>query len=383
MKIQIISFFVVLLSFQSCQEPKAEVQEKPIETFFSKNQKAFQKKIDNKQIDLFLLKNKTGMEATITNYGARVVSLTAPDRNGNMKDIVAGFSSLQGYLFANEKYFGATIGRYGNRIANGEFSLDDQAYRLAKNNGDNHLHGGIKGFHAIPWDAKQVDDQTIELKHFSKDKEEGYPGNLNITLTYHLSDQNELQINYSANTDKKTVVNLTHHSFFNLAGEGNPSILNHELQINASRYTPVNKGLIPTGELASVQDTPFDFNSPTKIGARIKTDHEQIQFGLGYDHNYVLDRNDPEVIQAATVYEPTSGRVMEIYTNEPGLQFYSGNFLSGRDKGKSGKPYPFRSSFCLETQHFPDSPNQVGFPSTVLNPGETYRSYCGYRFSVR
>jgi len=295
-----------------------------------------------------------------------------------------GYNSLQGYLFSNEKYFGATIGRYGNRIGNASFTIDDQTYSIAKNNGEHNLHGGIKGFHAQIWDVTQIDDSTLELRYLSKDKEEGFPGNLTITLTYQLTNKNELSIDYKATTDQKTIVNLTHHSFFNLAGEGNPSILQHQLQINADQYTPVDKGLIPIGEHASVEGTPFDFRKPFAIGKRIGNDQEQIRRGRGYDHNFVLNKTTGnDLSSAATAYDPTSGRVMEVLTTEPGLQFYSGNFLAGKDIGKSGTPYPFRSSFCLETQHFPDSPNQSNFPSTILNPGETYNSVCIYKFSAK
>ncbi len=379
----IIPFFLLVFILSSCQESKPEVEKEIKPTFYEANRQAFQKTLDNKSVDLFLIQNSKGMEATITNYGARIVSLTAPDRNGKYEDIVTGFKTLQAYLFANEKYFGATIGRYGNRIANGAFELDGQIYTIAKNNGDNNLHGGIKGFHAQVWDARQIDKGTLELKYFSKDTEEGFPGNLQITLTYMLGDDNELKIDYKASTDQKTIVNLTHHSFFNLAGEGHPSILNHELQINANHYTPVDTNLIPTGEIAPVEGTPFDFRTPFTIGARITKDVEQIRFGGGYDHNFVLNQSKAVISKAATVYEPSSGRVMEVFTNEPGLQFYSGNFLSGKDAGKKGKPYPYRSAFCLETQHYPNSPNQSNFPTTVLNPGTQYKSVCVYAFSAR
>jgi aldose 1-epimerase len=382
MKLQIITLFLLILIISSCQESKPEVKEKPASTFYNINRPAFQKELHDKKVDLFLIRNNKGMEATITNYGARVVSLTASDKNGKFEDVVLGYNTFQDYLFGNESYFGTTTGRYANRIANAQFSLDGVTYNLARNNGDNHLHGGIKGFNAVVWDTKQLGDSTLELKYFSEDGEENYPGNLSVTVTYSLTDDNELKINYYATTDQKTIVNLTNHSYFNLAGEGNPSILNHELQINANYYTPTDKGLIPTGEMAKVEGTPLDFRTAKKIGERIDSDFEALKFGGGYDHNFVLNQSKAAIAKAATVYEPNSGRVLEVYTDEPGIQFYTGNFLTGREVGKSGKAYPYRSAFCLETQHFPDSPNKPEFPTTVLNPGETYTSVCIYKFSV-
>ncbi|HTH38957.1 MAG TPA: aldose epimerase family protein, partial [Pyrinomonadaceae bacterium] len=283
-------------------------------------------------------------------------------------------------------FFGALIGRYGNRIGKGKFSIDGKEYSLATNNGENHLHGGINGYDKVVWKARPSTDSSganLELTYLSPDREEGYPGTLNIKVVYTLTENNELKIVYSATTDKATVVNLTHHSYFNLAGAGNNSILDHVLTLNASRFTPTDAGSIPSGELRSVQGTPFDFRKPHSMGERINDDDEQLKFGKGYDHNWVLDKKGKALTSAATVYEKTTGRVMEVLTTEPGIQFYSGNFLDGSIKGKDGQDYPRRSGFCLETQHYPDSPNKKKFPSTVLLPGQRYSQTTIYRFSVR
>jgi aldose 1-epimerase len=350
------------------------------------NKSAFDTILDGKQVSLYTLKNARGLEASITNYGGKVVSLLVPDREGRMTDVVLGFSNIHDYLKTSEPYFGALIGRYGNRIKNGACVVNGQTLHLQKNNGSNHLHGGTKGFNAVVWEAEQTDAQTLQLKYLSKDGEEGYPGNLNVTVVYQLTDNNELKITYTATTDKPTLVNLTHHSFFNLHGEGNGTINDHLLTIHAEQYTPVDAGLIPTGQLAAVQNTPFDFLKPKAIGTDLQTHNQQLEYGNGYDHNFVLS---PEKIStgslvfAARVDEPISGRIMEVWTDQPGLQFYGGNFLNGKEKGKCGRPYIFRSAFCLEAQHFPDSPNQPAFPSTVLNPGQTYHATCVYRFSTQ
>jgi aldose 1-epimerase len=339
---------------------------------------------NGKKVDLYTLQNKDGLRIDITNYGGRIVSLFTPDKNGVFDDIVTGYHSLEEYLNSNEVYFGALIGRYGNRIANGRFSLDGIDYSLATNNGTNHLHGGPSGFHNVVWDAEQVNDHILKLTYLSAHMEEGYPGNLSVVVFYSLTNENELVTEYEATTDKPTVINLTNHAFFNLAGEGQKTINNHLLKINADFYTPVFENLIPTGHIEPVADTPFDFRDFTPIGERLQSDHPQLQYGLGYDHNYMLrdTMKGREIIYAASVYEPISGRMMDVYTTEPGLQFYGGNFLNGSDTGKRGEPYLHRSSFCLETQHFPDSPNQPQFPSTVLRPGEVFRSKTIYRFSV-
>ena len=342
----------------------------------------FEREIDGKQVKLFTLKNHSGMVAQITNYGGKVVALWTADKKGHYEDIVLGYSNISDYLNSNEKYFGALIGRYGNRIANGKFALNGKEYDLAKNNGLNHLHGGNKGFESAVWDAKQVDGQTLELRYVSKNMEEGYPGNLNVKVIYKLSDNNDLKIEYWASTNAPTVINLTHHSFFNLKGAGNGTINNHLLQINAAYYTPVDEGLIPTGKITTVENSPFDFQKMTAIGARVDTENQQLKYGLGYDHNFVLNQKLEGLNYAAKVIEPISGRTIEVYTNEPGLQFYGGNFLNGKAIGKNDKAYEYRTAFCLETQHFPDSPNNMHFPTTKLNPGEKYYSICLYKFSV-
>ena len=345
------------------------------------NQSDFQKNIDGKKTDLFVLKNKNGLVCEITNYGARVVSLWVPDINDNFDDIVLGFDNIENYISANEKYFGATIGRYGNRIRDGKFIINDKEYYLEKNNGPNHLHGGNKGFNDVIWEAEQINEQILEFKYFSKNMEEGYPGNLDIKVIYNLNDYNELKIEYFAKTDESTYVNLTHHSFFNLLGAGNNTVNDHFLYINANSFTPVDETLIPTGEIKLVSNTPFDFTAPTKIGKRINHDNDQLKFGNGYDHNFVLNNSNSKEILAARVIEKKSGRILEIYTNEPGMQFYGGNFLNGTI-GKHNKTYKKRSALCLETQHFPNSPNQKNFPNTMLKPNEEYYSICIYKFST-
>jgi len=346
---------------------------------------SFSSVVDDKKVGLFTLENESGMRVDITNHGGRIVSLLVPDKNGVFDDVVTGYHSLDEYLVTNEPYFGSLIGRYGNRIANGQFSIGNKVYQLAINNEPNHLHGGPGGFHNVVWETNPLADNSLKLSYLSPDGEENYPGNLKVTVTYSLTNANELIIEYEAVTDTPTVVNLTNHAFYNLAGEGNRPIHDHLLIINADHYTPVDQNLIPTGEIAPVAGTPFDFTTRRAIGERIEEDHPQIVFGNGYDHNYVLNKNmeTPDKPQlAATVIEPGSGRRMDVYTTEPGIQFYSGNFLDGSETGKRGEIYNFRTSFCLETQHFPDSPNQPNFPSTLLLPGETYRQVTKMVFSV-
>jgi len=343
----------------------------------------FGKTADGKNVEIYTLTNDKGVEARIMNYGGIVVSLKVPDNKGQLGDVVLGFDDLENYLKRNP-FFGAITGRYGNRIAKGRFTLNGTEYKLAVNNGENHLHGGIKGFDKQIWKAKQLTTRlgpALELSYVSKDGEEGYPGKLSVTVTYTLTNDNSLRIDYVATTDKDTVVNLTNHSYFNLAGGGD--ILNHQVLISADKFTPVDAGLIPTGELRDVKGTPFDFTAMTAIGARIDSSDEQIVFGKGYDHNWVFSRWDKTLRQQATVYEPTTGRVMEVFTTEPGVQFYTGNFLDGTLTGKGGKVYQKRSGFCLETQHFPDSPNKPNFPTTVLKKGETYKTTTLYRFSAK
>jgi aldose 1-epimerase len=342
----------------------------------------FGKSRDGQVVDLYMLTNGAGMEVAITNYGGIVVSVKTPDRRGQLADVVLGFDNFEGYL-QNVPYFGALIGRYGNRIAAGRFALNGREYHVPQNNGPNSLHGGLKGFDKQVWNAKEIrntDAPALELTYLSKDGEEGYPGNLSATVTYSLTPKNELKIDYAATTDKETVVNLTNHSYFNLAGEGQGNVLSHVVMINADRFTPVDSTLIPTGELKSVEGSPFDFRKPTPIGARISNKNQQLQFGKGYDHNLVL--NGSGLRLAARVNDPSSGRVMEVLTTEPGLQFYTGNFLDGTVPGKGRNAYGARSAFCMETQHFPDSPNHPSFPSTALKPGQRYQSTTVYRFAV-
>ena len=343
----------------------------------------FQTTIAGKQTNLYTLKNKNDMQAAFTNYGGRLVSLLVPDKNGRLTDVVVGFDDLNKYQHSTEPYFGATIGRFGNRIARGRFSLDGNQYQLPINNGVNTLHGGKKGFQDVVWDAEQPDDHTVIFSRLSKDGEEGFPGNLKVQVTYTLTDDNVLRMEYEATTDKKTVVNLTNHAFFNLNGEGSGSILNHILQINAQRYTPVDSGLIPSGRLEEVAGTPFDFSKPMTIGARIDAENEQLANGKGYDHNWVLNKDESGTMtRAASVTGEKSGIIMEVYTEEPGLQFYSGNFMQGKNTFKNGSRDEFRTAFAIETQHFPDSPNQPDFPSTVLDKGGVYRTKSEYRFKL-
>ena len=342
---------------------------------------------DGQSIELYTLKNSKGMEAKITNYGATLVSLLVPDRAGKFDDVVLGFDSLDGYVKLTT-YYGATIGRYGNRIAHGQFVLDGKTYNLPKNNGENTLHGGINGFNKHVWEAKPVTTKAgeeLELTYLSKDGEEGFPGNLSVKVVYKLAaDKNELTIDYSATTDKDTVLNLTNHSYFNLAGAGSGDILKDVVTIHASKFTPVDASLIPTGELKDVSGTPFDFRKPTAVGARIDQNDPQLQYGKGYDLNWVIDRKpgSTNLVPAAEVYEPTTGRVLEVLTTEPGVQFYSGNHMEDT-QGKDGKTYHFRGALCLETQHYPDSPNHPSFPTTELKPGETLHSTTVLKFSAR
>ena len=340
----------------------------------------FGKTQDGKNVDLYTLRNSNGLKAKIITYGGILISLEVPDRDGNMADIVLGYDSLDEYI-KDTPYFGATIGRYGNRIARGKFSLDGVEYTLATNDGANHLHGGDVGFDKVVWEAEPIEEQgsdSLKLTYLSKDGEEGYPGNLLCTVSYILTDANELKISYEAETDKATLINLTHHSYFNLAGHDSGDILGHELTINAEKFTPVDEGLIPTGEIAVLSGTPLNFVDPTAVGARIA------QIEGGYDHNFILNKSDAEgaLTLAASMYEPKTDRLMQVFTTEPAIQFYSGNFLDGSNKGK-GATYEKYNGFCLETQHYPDSPNHSNFPSTVLNPGEKYTHVTVHKFSVK
>jgi aldose 1-epimerase len=347
--------------------------------------KSFGKTPDGQAVDLYVLANKNGAEVAITNYGGAVVSLKVPGRDGKLADVVLGYDNVDGYV--NDKsYFGAIVGRYGNRIAHAQFVLDGRSYTLAKNNGENSLHGGIKGFNKALWIVKTAsakDGQSLELSYLSKDGEEGFPGNLKVSVIYTWTDTNALRIEYSATSDKPTVVNITNHAYFNLAGQGSGDILGHLLTIQADKFTPVDAALIPTGELRNVAGTPFDFRKSTAIGAHIDQDEAQLKLGGGYDHNFALRRSgDAGESLAARVVEPTTGRVMEVWTTEPGVQFYTGNFLDGKTLGKGGVTYPRRSAFCLETQHYPDSPNQPNFPTVVLKSGQRYHTITTYKFST-
>ncbi|MGH7581780.1 MAG: aldose epimerase family protein [Gemmatimonadales bacterium] len=339
---------------------------------------------DGDSVSLFTLTNPHGMEVRITNYGGIIVSLKVPDRTGALGDVVLGYDSLAGYV-ANPEYFGAVVGRYGNRIAKGRFTIDGTTYRLATNNGPNALHGGLKGFDKVVWHAapfKHDSEVGVVLTHVSPDGDQGYPGTLNATITYTLLPTNALQVDYAATTDKPTPINLTQHSYFNLAGAGNGDILHTVLTINADRYTPVDSTLIPTGQLAPVAGTPFDFRTPTVIGARINDSNQQLKYAGGYDHNFVLDRTGTGLVVAARAVDSTSGRALTVSTTQPGVQFYTGNFLDGTITGKGGHVYQRRYAFCLETQHFPDSPNHPNFPSAILRPGEKYQTRTVFAFSV-
>ncbi len=332
---------------------------------------------------VFTLRNNQGAEARICNYGGLVLSLRVPDRDGHLGDVVLGYDTLADYL-RETPYFGALIGRYGNRIAKGEFTLEGRHYTLATNNYPNSLHGGVKGFDKVVWEPTVLttaEGPALKLRYLSHDGEEGYPANLTVTAVYTLTEDNALKLEFTATTDRTTILNLTHHSYFNLAGRGD--ILGHIVTMPAEKFTPVDSTLIPTGELRPVEGTPFDFRKPTSIGARINQEDEQLKFGKGYDHNWVFNKQVGQMSLLARVYEPTSGRVMEVSSTEPGLQFYSGNFLDGTIKGKGGWVYQFRNGFCMEPQHFPDSPNKPEFPSVILKPGETYKNVIVYRFSVQ
>jgi aldose 1-epimerase len=345
---------------------------------------AFGRLPDGRGVDLFTLANAHGIEVRVMTYGAIITVVRTPDRLGHAEDIALGFDSLTGYL-GEHPYFGALVGRYANRIAHGQFPLDGKTYHLALNNGPNSLHGGLRGFDKVLWSAESFNNGNgagVTLHYTSPDGEEGYPGTLNARVTYTLTSRDELAVDYEAMTDKPTVVNLTQHSYWNLHGEGRGDILDHLVQIDASAFTRVDSTLIPTGEIVPVSGTPFDFRTPTSVGARIGQPHEQLRFGGGYDHNFVLDRKDGGLTHAARVVDPESGRTLDVSTTEPGVQFYSGNFLDGTIRGKAGHVYIHRGALVLETQHYPDSPNHPNFPSTVLRPGETFRSRTVFAFGV-
>lgn len=345
--------------------------------------KNFDTIIDGKKVNLFWIENQ-GIKAAFTNYGGRLVGLWVADKNGKPTDVVVGMNSAAGFKNATEPYFGATIGRVGNRIAKGKFTLEGKEYQVPLNNGKNALHGGVKGFQDVVWDAVKTNENTLVFSYVSPDGEQGFPGNLKVKVTYTIADDNSVKMEYEATTDKTTVVNLTNHAFFNLNGEGSGTILNHELQIYANEFTPVDEGLIPNGELKAVKNTPFDFTSKHTIGERIETKDEQLKFGKGYDHNYVLNGTKKNGLNhAATISGDKSGIVMDIFTQEPGLQFYSGNFMQSKNTFKSGSKDDFRTAFALETQHFPDAPNQPKFAPIVLKPGQKYHTVSYYQFSVK
>jgi aldose 1-epimerase len=345
---------------------------------------AFGTTADGKAVELYTLTNTHGIEVRVMTYGGIIVSVKTPDKNGHFADITLGFDDPASYV-AKNPFFGALVGRYGNRIGNAKFTLDGKEYTLAKNNGPNALHGGLRGFDKVVWQAESFQKSPevgVILKYTSADGEEGYPGTLHVTVTYTLDDKNEFSLDYHATTDKATPINLTNHTYFNLAGEGSGDILGEELMLNADHFTPVDATLIPTGKIASVKGTPLDFTKPTAIGVRINDPYEQMVFGKGYDHNFVINRLGPGLALAARVYDPTSGRVLEVDTTEPGVQFYTSNMLPSTP-GKHGHTYSAHSAFCLETQHYPDSPNKPDFPSAILRPGQTYHSTTVWKFSVR
>ena len=369
----------VVLSVMVLMSCKKEVEN--VQTLSGLNTKDFVAKVGGKETGLYTLKNSLGLEACITNYGGRIVSLLVPDRNKQLKDVVLGYGTIGEYLDKKDGNYGALIGRYGNRIRDGLFTLDNVAYELPKNNNGHCLHGGPEGFHHRVWDAERIDAQTLKLTYLSKDGEAGFPGNLNVTVTYKLRDDNALDIQYEATTDKPTVVNLTNHSYFNLSGNLSSQIVDHYIYINADAFTAVDNTLIPVA-ITPVDGTPMDLRQPVLVSEGLFDDYEQIALGRGFDHNWVLNTNGDISQRAAKVYHDASGIVMDVYTTEPGIQFYSGNFMARADKGKHGVQYPHRGALCIETQHFPNSPNDPSFPSTVLRPGEKYVSRCIYAFKT-
>jgi aldose 1-epimerase len=382
MKIQSLLVTFLVLSVMSCNNSSEQTNSTRDTTNTNQNKMGITEKAfgnyEGQAITEYTLTNANGMQASIINYGGTITKLTAPDKNGTFGDIVLGYDSLSGYLQRGNPYFGALIGRYGNRIAKGKFTLDGQTYKLAGNNNGNSLHGGNKGFDKVVWTAEKQGDNSLKLTYQSKDGEEGYPGNLNVTVIYTLTADNSLKIDYTATTDKATPLNLTNHAYYNLSAGTDSTILDHELQINADKYTPVDAQLIPTGQIADVKGTPMDFTTSKPVGRDIA------QVKGGFDHNWVLNKNGNTLEKIATLYHPKSGRVMDVYTTEPGLQFYSGNFLDGRlTNTKGGTKYVKHAALCLETQHFPDSPNQTNFPNTILKPGETYKSTTVYKFSAK
>jgi aldose 1-epimerase len=373
----LILIMTVLLT--ACNSKKNNVQLFP--------ESNFDTTLVNQKVTLYTLKNENGMTAQITNYGARLVDLWVADKNGDFKDVVWGFESIKGYLTATDLFAGPVVGRYGNRIGKGQFSLDGKPYQLTLNNNGNQLHGGAGGFFTKVWNARQFKNEkgedALELTYLSAAGEEGYPGNLNVKVIYSITKENELAINYEATTDSTTIINLTSHAYFNLHGTTSQSTNSHILSINADKYTPTDSLLIPTGEIADLTSTPLDFRKPTVIGDRINTDFLAIKYGKGYDHNFVLIKKAGEITQAAEVYEPATGIVMKVTTDQPAIQFYSGNFMDGVDKGKRGDKHNYRCGIALETQNYPDAPNHANFPTSVLKAGETYKHLCVYKFEVK
>lgn len=382
MALAIASSFLMAACNQSAQKSTTTMTDSTTKTAALPPAAGFEQKIDGKETHYFILKNKKGASAAITDYGAHLLGLLVPDKDGKLTDVVLGFDKIEDYKKAHTAYYGATIGRFGNRIAGGKFKMDGKEYTLFKNNGPNTLHGGEKGFDSVVWDAKQTDSATVELTYLSKDMEEGFPGNLKVKVIYALTDDNALKVSYEATTDNNTVVNLTNHSYFNLNGQGSGTALDHLVQIDADGYTPVDTTLIPTGKIEPVKGNPFDFTKPATIGSRIEQDNAQLKAGKGYDHNYVLNKHTIST-PIATVIGDKSGIKMEVFTEEPGLQFYTGNFMTGSNTLFGGKTDGHRTAFAMETQHFPDSPNQPNFPSTELKPGAVYKTQTIYKFSVK
>ena len=377
-----IHFLLFSLIIVSCENI---LKKNKVMSLVSIEKKAFGKTKEGLNVDQYILKNRNGMEISTINYGGIITSLKTKDRDGNYQDIVLGFDNLSEYE-SESPYFGAIIGRYGNRIAKGKFTLNDENYNLAVNNGENHLHGGIKGFDKVVWDTREVvDDSTasLVLSYVSDDMEEGYPGNLKVKVTYTLDNNDKLSVKYEAVTDKTTIINLTQHSYFNLSADFNKNILDHDILINADSFLPVDSTLIPTGEIRNVGDTPFDFRRPKNVGDEINNSNKQLMIGNGYDHCWVLNNQDKGLRFVASAYDSSTGRLLEVFSDQPGIQFYSGNFLDGSLKSKIGGTYDFRSGFCLETQHYPNSPNEMSFPSVTLNPGEKYETETIFKFSSK
>jgi aldose 1-epimerase len=379
-------FPACVLSLVACSQPTSKANTKTMTDTTTHAalppSSGFERTIDGKPTHLYVLKNKKGMQVAVTNYGGHLVSALVPDKTGKLVSVVVGFDNIEGFQKASSSYYGGTIGRYGNRIGKGKFTLEGKEYHLALNNGPNSLHGGKKGFNDVVWDGKQVNPQTVEMTYLSKDMEEGYPGNLTSKVTFHLTDDNAIQISYEATTDKTTVVNLTNHAYFNLNGEGSGTILNHTAQIDADNFTPVDKTLIPTGKLEPVKGTPFDFNTAKTIGKDINVDDQQIKYGPGIDHNFALNKHTIKT-PVAKVVGDKSGIEMDVYTEEPGLQFYTGNFMGGKNTIRGGKKDDYRTAFAMETQHFPDAPNQPQFATTTLKPGQVYKTQTIYKFTAK